>query len=378
MKTYRTPGVYVQTLESVIPPITGVRTGTAGFVGVAAKDDGRDRAVLVTGWGEFVATYGYYSASAPFLAPAVHAFFLNGGKRCYIVNVADHGYASVIGSGLQALAAVDEVSIVCLPGQTDPGVQKALIAHCETLRDRFCILDAQQGADAAGVRLQRDGLVSDKGFGALYYPWVVTAVETLDTAGNVVTETMPVPPGGAVAGIYARCDTEKGVHKAPANEPVRGVTAPERTISAAEEQGLNPRGINCIRLFPGRGIRVWGARTLAPEGSEWKYVNVRRLFLFLEESVERGTRWAAFEPNGEMLWRRTVQSVSDFLYGLWRAGMLAGMRPDEAFFVRCDRSTMTQNDIDSGRLVIQIGVAPVKPAEFVILRIGQRTADAGK
>ncbi len=384
MAEYLAPGVYVEEFAMGARPIEGVSTSTVGFVGVASTEYERNKAVFVSSWGDYVSKYGRYSASASHLAPAVYSFFANGGKRCYVVNVADHDDGTLIGSddgngnrtGLQTLNAVDEVSIVCIPGETDPDVQSAMITHCEAMGDRFCIFDATKGADLTGVQTQRDGLASDKGVGALYYPWIDMAVETVDGEGKVVMTTMTVPPSGAVAGIYARSDGERGVHKAPANEIVRGVTALEKTVTMAEQEVLNPKGINCIRAFTGRGIRVWGARTIAPTGSEWKYVNVRRLFLYLEESIDESTQWVVFEPNNEALWARVVQTISNFLTRVWKDGALMGTKPDEAFFVKCDRTTMTQDDIDNGRLVVVIGVAPVKPAEFVIFKIAQWTGSA--
>jgi phage tail sheath protein FI len=184
-----------------------------------------------------------------------------------------------------------------------------------------------------------------------------------------------VPPSGAVCGIYARSDVQRGVWKAPANETVTGALALQRDVRFGEQEVLNPLGINCVRALPGRGIRVWGARTISSD-PEWMYVNIRRYFLYLEASIDRGTQWAVFEPNGEALWANVRTAVSDFLYNEWVSGALLGGTPKEAFFVRCDRTTMTQNDLDNGRLICLIGVAAIKPAEFVILRIGQKTADA--
>jgi uncharacterized protein len=184
-----------------------------------------------------------------------------------------------------------------------------------------------------------------------------------------------LPPSGFVAGVYARTDIERGVWKAPANQTVAGALRLQRDVRFGEQEVLNPLGINCIRALPNRGIRVWGARTTSSD-PEWKYVNVRRYFLYLEASIDRGTQFAVFEPNGERLWANIRNTISDFLYNEWVSGALLGKTPKQAFFVRCDRSTMTQNDLDNGRLVCLIGVAVLKPAEFVIFRIGQKTADA--
>jgi phage tail sheath protein FI len=209
---------------------------------------------------------------------------------------------------------------------------------------------------------------------ALYYPWVSVANPAAATDPTQPT-VIDLPPSGHVCGIYARTDIQRGVWKAPANETVTGAIGLQRAVSFGEQELLNPLGINCIRALPNRGIRVWGARTISSD-PEWKYVNIRRYFIYLENSIDRGTQWAVFEPNGERLWANVRTTVSDFLYNEWVSGALLGATPKEAFFVLCDRSTMTQNDLDNGRLICLIGVAAIKPAEFVIFRIGQKTADA--
>jgi phage tail sheath protein FI len=203
---------------------------------------------------------------------------------------------------------------------------------------------------------------------AFYYPWV----QILDPISN---QEIYLPPSGFIAGIYARNDIEIGVHKAPANEVVRGAIGLETLLNKAQQDVLNPLGINCIRFFEGRGIRVWGARTISSD-PEWKYLNIRRYFVYLERSIERSTQWAVFEPNGDQLWANVRRSVESFLENEWKEGRLFGAKVEQAFFVRCDRSTMTQNDIDNGRMICLIGVAPLYPAEFVIFRIGQWTANA--
>lgn len=383
MGEYLSPGVYIEEFEMGAKPIEGVSTSTAGFVGVASKNDILDKPIFVSSWGDYVSKFGRFSVGN-YLAPSVYSFFVNGGKRCYVVNVADE--AAIVGTddgetrtGLKTLEEIDEVSILCIPGVVDSVVQLAMLSHCEKMGDRFAIFDSGQGENLETIQTRKDGLVSDKGIGALYYPWIKTAVEvnkTVDGKEKVVLENMFIPPSGAMAGIYARSDTERGVHKAPANEVVRGVTELERTITKAEQDILNPLSVNCIRAFQGRGIRVWGARTIAPKGSEWKYINVRRLFLFLEESIDESTQWVVFEPNNEALWARVVQTISNFLLSIWKSGALMGTSPEEAFFVKCDRSTMTQSDIDTGKLIVVIGLAPTKPAEFVIFRIAQFTANA--
>jgi phage tail sheath protein FI len=215
----------------------------------------------------------------------------------------------------------------------------------------------------------------DSKYGALYHPWIEILDPTQRLAQGAPQDRLLLPPSGFVAGIYARSDIERGVHKAPANEVVRGLTKFESNINKARQDVLNPEGINALRFFEGRGNRVWGARTVSSD-PEWKYVNVRRLFLYIEHSIDKGTQYAVFEPNNERLWANIRSSIEDFLLVLWRDGALLGSKPEEAYFVRCDRTTMTQNDLDNGRLIVLVGVAPVKPAEFVIFRIGQFTADA--
>lgn len=267
---------------------------------------------------------------------------------------------------LTAFTEIDDISIVYVPNaQGVAGLPGAVITHCENLRDRFAVLDAAQGSTVGALNPRS---ANESKYAAFYYPWL----KVIDPEAGV--ERL-VPPGGHVTGIYARSDTERGVHKAPANEKVNGAVDLEFQVTKGEQDVLNPLGVNVIRAFPGRGIRVWGARTLSSDAL-WKYVNVRRLFLYLEESIQDGTQWVVFEPNDIPLWARVRQSISQFLVGVWRSGALAGATPEEAFFVKCDRSTMTQDDIDNGRLICVIGVAPVKPAEFVIFRIAQWTAGA--
>jgi hypothetical protein len=263
--------------------------------------------------------------------------------------------------GLTGLAEVDEISIIYSPNaQGVAGLVGALITHCETLKDRFAVIDASQGsANVAGLDPRSQ---NDTKYAAFYYPWI----KVIDPVAGV---RRLAPPGGHMVGIYARSDAERGVHKAPANESVRGAVDLEFQITKGEQDILNPRGVNCIRAFSS-GIRVWGARTLSSD-TLWKYINIRRLFIFLEKSIDEGTQWVVFEPNNEKLWARVKQTITEFLTRVWRDGALMGAKPEEAFFVKADRTTMTQDDIDNGRLICLIGVAPVKPAEFVIFRIAQ-------
>ena len=278
-------------------------------------------------------------------------------------------------TGLEGFSEVDPIAIVNIPDENKlDGLTRSLIEHCEGMEDRFAILQTQQGVTPNDLSDQvtqgaLSNIVSGRGCAALYYPWI----KVLDPMTNA--ETL-VPPGGHIAGVYARSDIERGVHKVPANEQLRGTQGLEHEIRKEDQDSLNPLGINCIRDFPERGIFVWGARTTSPD-PRWKYVNVRRLFLFLKESINEGTQWVVFELNNEPLWARVRQSINNFLTAQWKKGAFQGTTPDEAFFVKCDRTTMTQDDIDNGRLICKIGVAPVKPAEFVIFTITQWTDRVG-
>lgn len=270
-------------------------------------------------------------------------------------------------TGIQSFLDNDMVSLMAVPGVTDPNVQLMLVAHCENLASRFAVLDMPKDAKKVQDLIShRD--IFDSNYAALYHPWL-SVFDPLDK------KNIAIPPSGSILGIYARSDNTRGVHKAPANEVVRGCVGLDCQFNTGEQDILNPKGINLIRSFPGQGIRVWGART-ATSNASWKYINVRRLFIFIEESIKANTSWAVFEPNDEVLWVRVQRTISVFLNGLWRGGSLAGTTPEEAFFVNIGRDTMSQDDIDNGRLICVIGVAPVKPAEFVIFRISQKTADA--
>ncbi|MET0752931.1 MAG: phage tail sheath subtilisin-like domain-containing protein, partial [Pyrinomonadaceae bacterium] len=278
-------------------------------------------------------------------------------------------------TGLKAFEDIEDISIVAAPGATygygddyatqAPTVINLLISHAERMKYRIAVLDSGDNQNIAEVRAMRARL--DSKYAAFYYPWV----RVLDP---VTQQEIYLPPSGFVAGIYARNDVERAVYKAPANEVVRLAVGFEKTLNKAQQEVLNPEGINCFRFFEGRGFRLWGARTISSD-PEWKYVSLRRYFAYIERSIDRGTQWAVFEPNGEALWANVRQTVQDFLYNEWVSGALLGEKPEKAYFVRCDRSTMTQNDLDNGRLVCLVGMAVVKPAEFVIFRIGQWTAD---
>jgi len=399
MPSYRSPGVFVEEIDSGARPIEAVGTSTAGFVGVAPIADAHlDEAFAINNWSQFEKEFVGDSKAGTPLANAVYGFFLNGGSRCYVVNT--KGAISGRGKGLDQLAKIDEIAIIAAPGMTDAASYSALLDSAELLKDRVAILDApataadvdsltraaqvgaapsaaaaggseggggRRAAAAAGGGLRaRD---SDGGYGAFYFPW-------LRVRDAVTDEIISVPPSGHLAGIYARTDTERGVHKAPANVTIRGALGVTQDVSRAEQDVLNPAGVNCIRFFTREGVRVWGARTLAPSASNWRYLNVRRLFNMVEESIAQNTRWVVFEPNDRPLWKSIQRDVGAFLTLLWRQGALQGASPHEAFFVKCDEETNPPEVIDAGQVVTLIGMAPVKPAEFVIFRIGQMTASS--
>ena len=268
-------------------------------------------------------------------------------------------------TGIQAFLDNTEVSMMAIPGITEPNVQLALVAHCENLGSRFAILDIPRDKKSVNDVLEhRD--IFDSEYAAMYNPW-------LEVYDSLDKKNAFIPPSGSVAGVYARTDVERGVFKAPANEVVRGVVGLDCQYNTGEQDILNPKGVNLIRSFTGQGIRIWGARTVS-SNSLWKYVNVRRLFIFLEESIKANTNWVVFEPNDELLWIRVKRTIEVFLENVWRGGALSGTTASDAFFVDIGKNTMSEDDIANGRLVCVIGVAPVKPAEFVIFRITQKTS----
>ncbi len=284
-------------------------------------------------------------------------------------------------TGFGGLESIDEVTMVCVPdlmsayqnGMLDlegvQAVQLAMIAHCELMGDRVAILDPPPGLSAQQIKEWRvDKVGYDSKYASLYWPWV----KVFDPASGT---NLFVPPSGHMAGIWGRNDDTRGVHKAPANEVVRGAINLEINITKNEHDLLNPVGINCIRAFPGRGIRVWGARTLSSDAA-WRYLNVRRLFNYLEKSILNGTDWVVFEPNDYALWSKIRRTIAGFLVNEWRKGALFGLTPAEAFYVKCDGETNPSEGIDAGQVVCEIGVAPVKPAEFVIFRLSQYSGGA--
>lgn len=384
MPQYLSPGVYVEEVAGT-PPIVGVGTSTAGFVGVvdtgaagfkmpalpsgggfyvpAAVDEPR----LVTNWDQFRVQFGDFQTANLTLAHAVYGFFNNGGTRCWVVRTANLTNSGNVRASLKKFEAIDEISIVAAPGALDSGVQTEVINHCKNLNNRFAILDGQVTTTLTTAAIK--GGVGNSDFAALYFP----RIQVFDPASQ---GKIFVYPSGHMAGVYARVDTTRGVHKAPANEVVQGALGLEYLTSKNEQDGLNPDGINIIRNLNGN-IRVWGARTLGGDANgEYKYVNVRRLMIFLRVSIDRGTQFVVFEPNAQPLWKKIRRSVTGFLTNVWRDGALFGVTPEQAFYVKCDESTNPPEVRDLGQVVTEIGVAIVKPAEFVIFRITQISGNA--
>jgi len=401
MPNYMAPDIYIEEVAGGTRPIQAVGTSTAGFVGEAPDSKARlNEAVAINNWSQFVREFVPENGKSTSLSQAVYGFFQNGGSRCYVVNVGKAQSITGSGSkqaGLDLLESIDEIAIVAAPGYTDPVSYEAVIAHCEKLRDRVGILDApdavpdinaltqvatvaaptkkdtkdtkeaDKSAGSSGLRPRQ----SDGGYATFYFPWI-TVRDPLSSGSELVN----VPPSGHLAGIWARSDSTRGVHKAPANEPIRGALNLTYNLTRAEQGELNQNGVNCIRFFGGEGIRVWGARTIASGSSEWRYLNVRRLFNMIEESIANSTRWIVFEPNDRPLWKAIRRDVSAFLTRLWRDGALMGSSPEEAFFVKCDEETNPPENIDAGMVVTLIGIAPVKPAEFIVFRISQYASGA--
>jgi uncharacterized protein len=391
MPTYMTPGIYVEEISGGTRPISAVGTSTAAFLGEApAAGKHLNKPIAVSNWSQFVREFVEEDSPSTDLARAVFGFFNNGGSRCYVLNV---GKGNPIAgderrrTGISALETVDEAKIIAAPGYTDILSYEALISHCEKMKNRFAILDSPVEVDnldalkkvgtASATDSRRDEeemhrALSGKAYrpretdcAAFYFPWI-TARDPLSS--GVIVKT---PPSGHLAGVYARTDAIRGVHKAPANEPIRGALDLCYKVTREEQGELNSAGVNCIRIFPNSGIRVWGARTLSAESSEWRYISVRRLFNMIEESIERGTSWTVFETNDSRTWKSIERDIRAFLTLVWRDGALKGDTPEKAFFVKCDEETNPPEVIDAGRLVTEMGIAPVKPAEFIIFRIFQ-------
>jgi phage tail sheath protein FI len=356
------PGVYVEEDPSGVAPIVGVETSTTGFVGEVGSAE-RCAAVQVRSVAEFERAFRRVESGFE-LGATVAQFFANGGNDAWVVGLPN---GVPLSEGLDRFDPVDTLSLLCLPGETDVEVLRAAIEYAECRR-AFMLVDPPGTDIAATIALTESLALSGSANGAVYFP----PLQVDDPAGVLSARS----PSGAVAGMYARVDRSRGVWKAPAGEEavLHGAVAPALDLSDDEMSRLTSAAVNAIRSFPAEGVKVWGARTIQGADqidSVWKYVPVRRLAIFVEHSIDRGTQWAVFEPNDESTWAKVRGQCAMFLHGLFREGALQGRRTDEAYFVRCGSDTMTQNDIDDGRLNLVIGIAPLKPAEFVIFRIGQ-------
>ena len=366
------------------PPIAAASTSIALFIGWAPSGP-TEKAVRIASFVDYETSFGTLNDPRSLLGHALTHFFDNGGTDAFVLRIAgaDGGFiAPTDGTFVQALnaafveggpvAAIDTFNLICVPGLTDAAATAMLQAYAAAHR-AFLIADCEENATVASLPASLAGKTgANAANAALYFPWVI-APDPLNGSPRAF------PPCGFVAGIYARSDASRGVWKAPANESLVGASGLTVMVGNADQERLNLLGVNCLRNFPGLGLVVWGARTLAgteARASELKYVNVRRLMIFVEQSVDAGTKWAAIEPNGAALWTKLRASVDDFLGGLWENGALIGDTPTQAYFVKCDATTMTQADIDNGVLNIVIGVAPVQPAEFVIFTISQFTASS--
>lgn len=394
MPNYLSPGVYIESVPPSARPIAGVGTSTAALIGVVPDSVSMPNApgsdseflsvaaanepTLVTSWERFKNTFGDFQSKQEAwtdedylayqqLQHAVYGFFNNGGTRCWVIRSATVSDLADLRNTLASLEAIDEIAIVAVPGVTTKVQQEAILDHCEKMLDRVAILDGILNPESITV----DGIkgeTRESNFAALYFPWIKVFDPVSGT--NVVQ-----PPSGHIAGLYARVDAERGSHKAPANEVLRGVVELERRLSKADQDGLNPSGINAIRNFNG-SIKVWGARTLGGDNNgEFKYISTRRYFNFLRESIDEGTQFVVFEPNSPALWERIKRSVSAFLQAQWRDGALFGETPQQAFYVKCDAETNPPEVRAMGQVVTEIGIAITKPAEFVIFRIQQATGN---
>lgn len=410
--SYRAPGVYVEEVASGLAPIVGVGTSTAGFIGVInlaipfksvsaeaetkeetlvaaatageeAKTPARGKVAkaealkpetalptpagevrLCTNFTEFKVAFGDFSENPGHntLSHAVYGFFRNGGTRCYVAWVTGH---VAIPDVLERFEAIDEIAIVAAPGVTDKTALGEVIGHCWRMGDRFAVIDAEETITLEQLKPGSDKLPGNSDYAALYHPWI----QVFDP---VAKSLIYVPPSGHIAGIYARVDDRRGVHKAPANEPILGAVGLRQEISRVKQEPLNDVGVNCIRNLNGN-IRVWGARTLGAgkDNPDFKYINIRRQFLYLRESIDEGTQWVVFEPNSPELWARIRRNLTAFLTNEWRKGALLGTTPQEAFFVKCDAENNPFDTRALGQVIAEIGVSIINPAEFVIFRIHQ-------
>lgn len=409
MPTYAAPGVYVEVVK-VAPPIQPVGSSTAGFIGMVTGDvdmpdlpapvtvagvvktkyDLADAGtpVLLTSFNQFVTKFGNVQGATPMaatpvkdnriLAQAVYGFFQNGGTRCYVARSAAALDKAAIDAILKKFEAVNDISIVAAPGLIDKDLAQLLIDHCRKMKYRFAVLDGKHDDTTPITDFTRGNvtglaLSTDNNFGAVYFPWIKTL--NLLPKPPVGKEIIVVPPSGHICGLISRVDQANGTYYAPANEVLRGAAGLEYELTKEDQEGLNPVGVNLIRNFRG-AIKIWGARTLAdPAGDTgaFKYINVQRTMSQIAQSIDEGSQFVVFKPNSPRLWAQVKRVVTASLTNEWRDGALFGNTPEEAFFVKVDASNNPPEVIELGRLVIEIGVAIVQPAEFVIFRIQQFT-----
>jgi phage tail sheath protein FI len=363
------PGVFVGEIATGPRTITGVSTSVTAFVGATSR--GRSySAARINSFGKFEQRFGGLIANYD-LGYAVHQFFLNGGKDAWVVRVARQLTATKVIKGIHALDAVDIFNLLVIPGVINSEAVYAATDYCRQRR-AFLIVDAPKSAQTPTQMEQavQNGSLPKTSYGAVYFPWIKIS-DPLNSGQLRLT-----PPAGSVAGLFARVDGSRGLWKAPAgtDADLVGVSALSYNLTDSENETLNALGVNCLRVFP-TGTLAWGARTLEgadASASEWKYIPIRRFALFLEESIYRGIQWAVFEPNDGPLWAEIRLNVGAFLHNLFREGAFQGRTPHDAYFVKCDATTTTQNDIDAGLVNVVIGFAPLKPAEFIILTISTK------
>ena len=381
---YKTPGVHIESAGDRHIPLEAVETGVTAFLGIS--DTGpRNKPVLVTTSEQYEKLFGQ---SDTFLSHAVHGFFDNGGVKAYVLNckrgalVAPDDFIGTQGTdkrGLRLLEDLDDVDLIVAPSLMEhyrnspmlaapedlAAVQLAMVAHCERLHSRFAILDCPPEMSRAEIQEYRQQF--DSSFAAMYYPWIRVRV------GD--EPSPPIVPGGHVAGMFAKADRTVGVHRTAANMPIEGLVDVERLIHKKERDLLFEHEVNGIYPFPGRGIRIWGSRTLSSDPS-WTQINVRRLMILIRKSIERYAQWVVFEPNEPALWKKLTRTIDSFLFDLFKEGALVGGTKEEAFYVKCDEETNPPESRDVGQLICEIGIAPVRPAEFIVVRIHQWTREA--
>ena len=382
---YKSPGVHIESAADRYVALDAVETGVTAFLGVTAQGP-RNQPTRVGSYEQYEKVFGEGDG---FMEASVRGFFENGGRTAYILNVAPRGgldptpddfigQQGIEPRGLQALEHIDDVDLIVAPDLMQHyrrsvgfpertnilAVQRAMIDHCEKMHDRFCLLDSLPGDSMQDAIEWRRNF--DTSHASFYFPWIKVrrAEEVLE----------PMPPSGHIAGTISRADEAEGVHRAPANQAIQGLVDVSVRVRKRERDICFDHRINTLIAFPGRGIRIWGARTLSSDPA-WVQINVRRLFILIRKSVVKYAQWVVFEPNEESLWKKVVRSVEAFLDELWTQGALVGASRDEAFYVKCDEETNPPESRDVGQLVVEIGVSPVKPAEFIVVRIHQWTRE---